>query len=463
MRSSAPAATNPLASLFFDLPDQNPLNETFPGVPAPSGASLPPTPVQSTRLANGVRVVSLDSRGHGASLQVFVRGGVRAEQAPGTAFMAEAAAFGSTHRRSAYKLFRDVENFGGSVSASAGREGMSYSIEAIRDELPLMADTLAEAVLQPALISWDVEELKEEFAKARAAQLRSQPSVALEEAVHAAAYGPKAGLGRAIVPTDGQIDAVGEQAIADYLRSTMVGSGVVVVANNVPHEPMADLADMLFQNIPAADAAPLVASPFIGGEDRTRVEGTHTHFSIGLEAPSMSSKDVFAMGVLRAAMGYTPRKARGQAPGLLASCLQGSGAAMALNAPHSDSGLFSVNVTASNSNAAGALAAVCELLKKCSAGGLDARAVARGKAAYRLAVAEELESRAGRRADIAASIALSGDAADPAAIYESIAAVTTEDVARVATAAVRGKVAFAVIEGERGALPRYDQVIAALQ
>lgn len=396
-------------------------------------------------------------------MSVFVRGGVRAEAAAGTAFVAEGMAFGSTHRRSAYKLYRDVENFGGSVAASAGREGISYSIEAIRDELPLMADTLAEAVLQPALLSWDVEEMKEAFIKGRAADLRVQPAVAIEEAIHAAAYGPRAPLGRAIVPSDRQIDAVGEQAVADYLRASMVGSNVVVVANNVPHEPMADLADMLFQNIPAAEAKPLEASPFTGGEDRTREDSAHSHFAIGLEAPAMGSKDAHALGVLRAILGQTQRRVRGQSQGFLAGKLGEGASGSAYSFSHSDSGLFGVSVTAQNGAAAGALQSACDALKAVASGGIDRRDVARGKAAYRMELAQQLESRAGRRADIAQSVALTGESAEPSALYKAIAEVTDEDVARVAGAAVKGKVAYAAIEGERGTLPRYDQVVSMLQ
>eukprot|EP01138_Halocafeteria_seosinensis_P006801 gb/GECG01006954.1/.p1 GENE.gb/GECG01006954.1/~~gb/GECG01006954.1/.p1 ORF type:complete len:126 (+),score=5.89 gb/GECG01006954.1/:1-378(+) len=56
-----------LESLVFDLPDQNPLDEAFPGVPAPQGRTayvgVGPEKVQQSKLANGVQIGSVDAGG----------------------------------------------------------------------------------------------------------------------------------------------------------------------------------------------------------------------------------------------------------------------------------------------------------------------------------------------------------------------------------------------------------------
>ena len=67
-QSTAAAANASGAStfekLFFDAPEQNSLDETFPGVPAISGHVDAPTKVQVSKLQNGLTVVSQDSH-HG--------------------------------------------------------------------------------------------------------------------------------------------------------------------------------------------------------------------------------------------------------------------------------------------------------------------------------------------------------------------------------------------------------------
>ena len=73
--ASAPAVaakTGPsfVDTFFFDAPDQNELDETFPGVPAVTGKLQAPTKVQVSKLPNGMTVVSQDAHRGVSSLCV---------------------------------------------------------------------------------------------------------------------------------------------------------------------------------------------------------------------------------------------------------------------------------------------------------------------------------------------------------------------------------------------------------
>lgn len=67
-QSTAPAAqsTGPasfLSSLLFDAPRQSSLDEEFAGVPATKFVTRPAVKHQASKLANGVKVISLDAEG----------------------------------------------------------------------------------------------------------------------------------------------------------------------------------------------------------------------------------------------------------------------------------------------------------------------------------------------------------------------------------------------------------------
>jgi hypothetical protein len=57
------AASGSLSQTLFDLPTQIPLNEEVSGVPALRGSGPAPSAAQTTRLANGLTVVSEERNG----------------------------------------------------------------------------------------------------------------------------------------------------------------------------------------------------------------------------------------------------------------------------------------------------------------------------------------------------------------------------------------------------------------
>ena len=139
-------------------------------------------------LGNGLRVASEDAGGAVATIEFVFLGGSAADAAgaPGTAFVVQELAFGATQQRSALKLFRDIENFGGRVRSRAHHESVTVTVEALRDELPLALEALSETLLQPRLAPWDVSESRSGILQ-RASFAREDGHVVLSEALQAAA------------------------------------------------------------------------------------------------------------------------------------------------------------------------------------------------------------------------------------------------------------------------------------
>ena len=67
-------------------------------------------------------------------------------------------AFKSTTNRSHLRLVREIEAIGGNTSASASREQMSYTIDALKTYVPEMVEVLIDSVRNPAFLDWEVNE-----------------------------------------------------------------------------------------------------------------------------------------------------------------------------------------------------------------------------------------------------------------------------------------------------------------
>ena len=76
----------------------------------------------------------------------------------GVSHLLERMAFKSTVNRSHLRLVREVEAIGGNVSASASREQMRYTYDALKNYTPEMVEVLIDSVRNPAFLEWEVKE-----------------------------------------------------------------------------------------------------------------------------------------------------------------------------------------------------------------------------------------------------------------------------------------------------------------
>ena len=76
----------------------------------------------------------------------------------GATHLLERMAFKSTLNRSHVRLVREIESMGASTSASASREQMGYTIDALKTYVPQMVEVLVDSVRNPAFVDWEVNE-----------------------------------------------------------------------------------------------------------------------------------------------------------------------------------------------------------------------------------------------------------------------------------------------------------------
>lgn len=95
-----------------------------------------------------------------ASIGLYIHSGSIYEtpESFGATHLLERMAFKSTSNRSHLRIVREVEAIGGNVTASASREQMGYTYDALKTYVPQMVEMLVDCVRNPVFLDWEVNE-----------------------------------------------------------------------------------------------------------------------------------------------------------------------------------------------------------------------------------------------------------------------------------------------------------------
>jgi len=174
-------------------------SEILPTIPhyipknVPSDSLEVPTTLLTT-LSNGVRVVSQETYGQVSCVGVLINVGSRHESVIGTCHLLELLAFHSTASYgSAVEISQQLQDWGATSFANAGREQTLYCLDILRPNVQEGMKLLSEVVLSPRILEEEVYSSK----KAMEYQwMDIMPEVLLGEALQHAAYGGRQQLGK---------------------------------------------------------------------------------------------------------------------------------------------------------------------------------------------------------------------------------------------------------------------------
>jgi len=252
----------------------------LPGIPLSHPISISQPQTKTETLSNGVKIICTETAGQGSSATIFVRAGSRNESLAeyGSAMMLKTMAFHQTTYRSDLKLARDLEDAGASVSASSGREFVSYTAAFPPESLETSLTALSETVLFPKMRSWEVDELKKTNDTEIKAALKS-PSNVLSELIHAAAYGEESPLGHNFYSQNANISG---DSLLKYHSKTFVGSNLIVVGVNVDFKQFVGQVEKQFSGAPTGVfVSP--PSPYTGGEIRLKADSPYTYLGLAYQ------------------------------------------------------------------------------------------------------------------------------------------------------------------------------------
>ncbi|KAM0933615.1 putative quinol--cytochrome-c reductase, Mitochondrial processing peptidase [Dioscorea sansibarensis] len=447
-----------------------PLDFPLPGVtlPPPLPDHVEPGKTKITTLPNGVKIASETSPNPAASIGVYVDCGSVYETPAsfGASHLLERMAFKSTTNRSHLRIVREVEAIGGNVTASASREQMGYTYDALKTYMPEMVEVLIDCVRNPAFLDWEVNEQLQKL-KAEIGEAANNPQGLLLEALHSAGY--SGALANPLVAPESAINRLNSNILEEFVAENYTGSRIVLAASGVDHDELVSIAEPLLSDLPKVARVEEPKSVYVGGEYRCQADSGKTHLAVAFEVPGgwLKEKDAMTLTVLQMLMGGGGSfSAGGPGKGMhsrlyrrVLNEFQQVESYSAFNSIYNNTGIFGIHATTFGAdfvNKAVDLAAR-ELVAVATPGQVDQVELDRAKASTKSAVLMNLESRMVASEDIGRQILTYGERKPIEHFLKMLDEVTLKDIASFAEKLISSPLTMASW-GDVIHVPSYESV-----
>jgi predicted Zn-dependent peptidase len=413
--------------------------------------------VQSSRLGNGLIVLTERMPGlRSVTLGIWVRRGARHEtpELNGICHFIEHAVFKGTRRRTALDLAIESDRLGGHLDAYTTHEMTGFTMKVADTGLVQAFDLLSDMLAAPRFEAEDLEREQQVIIE-EMKMVEDTPDEYLGELFNAAFF-PDHALGRPIEGTAQTVSSFNQgKTTAFHAREFAPRNLVIAAAGNISHEQLVELTARAFGESGAEDGssfkgteevkAPLAAAPIL---IERKKELEQAHLIVAAPWPSARHEDRYAGSLLASVIGGSTssrlwqsiREERGLAYSV------GAGASA-----YSDTGVFTIYAGTSPAH----LDEVLEL----SLGELR-RAVRESVTEDELQLVKDqaissillgLESSSARAGALARQEIIHGRRITPDEIINHLAAVTPEDMQRVARASFTSEaMALAALGGLNG-------------
>ncbi|XP_020262921.1 mitochondrial-processing peptidase subunit alpha-like [Asparagus officinalis] len=422
-------------------------SQKLPSLELPlEGVTLPPPlpdkveagETRITTLPNGVKIASETSPNPAASIGLYVECGSVYETPAslGVTHLLERMAFKSTTNRSHLRLVREVEAIGGNVTASASREQMGYTYDALKTYMPEMVEVLIDSVRNPAFLDWEVNEQLQKV-KAEIGEISNNPQGLLLESLHSAGY--SGALANPLMAPESAINRLNSDILEDFVAQNYTASRIVLAATGVDHSELVSIAEPLLSDLPKVPRPQEPKSVYVGGDYRCQADSSNTHVALAFEVPGgwHQDKEAMTVTVLQMLMGGGGSfSAGGPGKGMYSRLYQRIlnehpqiQSFSAFNSIYNNSGLFGIHATTGPDFVSKAVdLAVRELLAIATPGQVDQKQLDRAKASTKSAILMNLESRMVASEDIGRQILTYGERKPIKYFLEAIEQVTLKDI-----------------------------------
>ena len=417
------------------------------------GADASAPGVARTTLPGGVRVLTEAVPGvRSVSIGIWIGIGSRDEtgEQAGAAHFLEHLLFKGTARRTALEIAEAFDAVGGELNAFTAKEHTCYYAQVLDTDLPLAVDVLADVVTDAVLAPADVE-IERSVVLEEIAMRDDDPEDLVGELFDEMLFGPHP-LGRPVIGSEPSVRTMSRATLHDFWRGRYTAPRMVVAAaGNLEHAHVVELVATALggaiARAGAADPVP-VRRPEPAALDRARRLALRTedteqaHLMLG--APGLSRHDPrrTALTVLGTALGGGPssrlfqqvREQRGLAYSVYSAVTS-----------HADAGSVAVYAGCAPERLDEVATVVRGVLAEVAADGLGPAELARAQGSLRGGLVLGLEDTPSRMNRLGRSEIDHGRQRTIAESLERIAAVTTDDVARLARELLSGPFTVAVV------------------
>lgn len=395
-------------------------------------------------LANGARIVLDPIPGLvTAAISVTLGAGARHESAElgGLAHFLEHMTFKGAGGLNARQIVEAVESRGAQVNAATGYERTSYTIRCLQEDAP---DMLGHALS----LALDADLPGEEIAREKQVVLQEIGEAFDEmddrvfELLQSAAW-PDHPLGRPILGAPETLERITRDDLAAFIDANYAADRTVVsIAGAFDRNAVIDLAggrlESLRQRPVIETAAPVMASAT--AFEKRKAE--QTLMVLSHPAPSLRETERFAARLLVEILGG------GMSSRLYQEVREARGLAYAIDAAidaYTDCGRIDVFCGCAPEDAMDVAKVVTDVWRALAEDGPSEEELSRAQAVQRASIAMMLESTVSREASSAYELLVLGELRSVEHALADIAAVTLENVRKVAAAALAGPATAAAI------------------
>ncbi|PWZ44832.1 Mitochondrial-processing peptidase subunit alpha [Zea mays] len=275
-----------------------PLDVPLPGIsiPSPLPDFVEPSKTKVTTLPNGVKIASETSSSPAASVGLYIDCGSICETpaSSGVSHLLERMAFKSTVNRTHLQLVREVEAIGGNVSASASREQMSYTYDALKSYTPEMVEVLIDSVRNPAFLDWEVKEQLQNI-KSEIADVSANPQGLLLEALHSVGY--SGALAKPLMASESAVNRLDVSSLEEFVAEHYTAPRMVLAASGVDHDALISVVEPLLSDLPCVKRPEEPKYVYVGGDYRCQADSPNTYIALAFEVPGGWNQEKTAMVV----------------------------------------------------------------------------------------------------------------------------------------------------------------------
>ncbi|KAJ8750912.1 hypothetical protein K2173_016093 [Erythroxylum novogranatense] len=448
-----------------------PLDFPLAGVEHP--ASFPdyvePGKTKISKLSNGVKIASETSASPAASVGLYINCGSIYEtpNSFGATHLLEKMAFKSTRNRSHLHVVREVEAVGGNVQASASREQMGYTFDALKTYLPQMVELLVDSVRNPAFLDWEVNAQLQKV-KAEISEASKNPQGLLSEALHSVGF--SGALANPLLATESAINRLNSTILEDFVTENYTAPRIVLAATGVEHEELVSIAEPLLADLPVVSSIREPDSVYVGGDFRCQADSADRkiHFAIafGLPVGWHHLKDAMTLTVLQMLMGGGGSfSAGGPGKGMYSRLYlrvlneyPQMESFTAFNDIYNGTSIFGIQGTTGSDFAEAAIdIAANELLQVATPGAVESVQLSRAKQSTKSAILMNLESRMMASEDIGRQVLTYGERKPVEHFLKAVDEVKLEDITKIAQRLISEPLTMASY-GDVINVPTYDYV-----
>jgi len=362
--------------------------------------------VEISRLSNGLTVATdpmpqLES----AVVGVWVNAGGRNETLPvmGVSHMLEHMAFKGTARRSARQIAEEMENVGAYLNAYTSREQTAFHARALKADVPLAIDILADILTEPTFEQSELERERQVVLQ-EIGQARDTPDDIVFDHLQAVIY-PDQPMGWPILGTEATVGAFSRDELKTYMGANYLSGSMTLIASGaVNHDAIVKLAEEKFAKLSRGSVKPAQAARYGGGDARVAQDLEQVHVTYAFPGVASGDPDIFAAQVYVTALGG------GMSSRLFQEAREKRGLCYSIYAfanSANDTGIIGVYAGTGESEAGEISAVIAGEMAALAAGATDEE-VARAKAQLKSGMLMGLERPAARAEQVASQLAVYG-------------------------------------------------------